>query len=947
MMAAAVPVATYRLQLSAAFTFDDAAKLVPYLRALGISHLYASPFLKARAGSTHGYDIIDHNTINAEFGGEAGFERLSAALKAADIGLILDFVPNHMGVGFADNAWWLDVLEWGEKSSYAAAFDIDWDLLPHRHGGGVLAPILGTPYGRALENGEIVLKYDPAEGSFSAWYYEHRLPIRPDRYGEILRGIVNAATAGNEPAGRRLLEIAALHRHPRAPSRSEAPAFKAALAAIEDGAQVIERGIHIFRPLPEHPDSALPLHRLLERQHYRIAHWKLAGNEINYRRFFDINSLAGLRVEDLDTFRRVHDLVARLIADDKLQGLRLDHIDGLWDPIQYARRLQRLIRAAQGGSRRPFYVIVEKILAEGERMPELPGVAGTTGYEWLNVISRVLVDDTALAPLDRFRREATDNPRPFRQIVERAKARVLDNLLSSEFTVLARLLMRIAAGHYRTRDFTAARLEAALRLFVIEFPVYRTYINSITAGPSPEDRATIDRAIVAARARWFGADTEIFDFLRDVITLDLIAPGRTGYSGARVKRFAFKLQQFTGPMMAKSLEDTAFYRYFRLLALNEVGGDPAAGGLSPREFHERMKARAAEAPHGLTATATHDTKRGEDARMRVLAIAELSNEWMPAVHAWQGLNARFANNTGDARAPSLGVEYMLYQTLIGAWPLEGVTESFIERMEAYAIKAAREGKVDTSWINPDEAYEAALKRFVRSILSAAESTEFIESFGAFAQRTALLGALNSLSQLALKLTMPGVPDVYQGTELWDLSLVDPDNRRPVDFAARVVALERATTPDWHAVAAAWPDGAIKFALLRELLPLRNQHASLFVEGAYQPVEVVGAHRDHVVAFARVSGPDAIVVAAGRHFAPFTDGGRQWPSPAAWDAELVLDGFSSLRAPHAADSLPLPRVPISGLFDPLPVAILRATIGRRSDRIRRSAPSVVEPVVAAG
>ena len=943
-MPPAVPIATYRLQLSAAFTFDDAARLVPYLKALGISHLYASPFLTARAGSTHGYDIINHNEINPEFGGEAGFARLSAALREAGIGLILDFVPNHMGIGYADNGWWLDVLEWGEKSPCAATFDIDWDLLPHRRGGGVLLPILGSPYGSVLENGEIVLRYDAATGTFSAWYYEHRLPIRPDRYGEIIRTIVNAATAGNEPVGRQLLQVAARHRHPRAPSYAEAPAFKAALAAIEGGADVIERGIHIFRPTRGDPDSALPLHRLLERQHYRVAHWRLAGNEINYRRFFDINDLAGIRIEDLDTFRRVHALVARLIADGKLQGLRLDHIDGLWDPIQYCRRLQRLVHAAQGGSRRPFYVVVEKILADDEPLPPLPGVAGTTGYEWLNVISRLLVDEAGLEPLDRFRREATDNPRPFRQIVERAKARVLDNLLSSEFTVLARLLGRIAAGHYRTRDFTLVRLAVALRLFILAFPVYRTYIGA--TGPAPEDRAIIRRALAAARARWFGADVEIFDFLHDAITLDLVSPGRAGYSIPRVRRFAFKLQQFTGPMMAKSLEDTAFYRYFRLLALNEVGGDAAGSGLTPHQFHHRMKDRAARLPHGLTATATHDTKRGEDARMRVLAIAELRGDWIEAVKTWQTLNARFAENVKEVRAPSLGAEYMLYQTLVGAWPTDGVDESFVDRIEVYAIKAAREGKVDTSWINPEEAYESALKRFVHRMLDPSESSEFIASFTAFARRGALIGALNSLSQLTLKATMPGVPDFYQGTEFWDLSLVDPDNRRPVDFAARSAALASLTEPDWSALAAAWPDGRVKFALARHLLALRNQHAALFAQGAYRPIGVEGRDRDHVVAFARTYGGAAIIVAVGRLFAPFTEAGRRLPSPAAWDATLLLDGFSALRDTRTGQMiLPPAHVTIARLFAPVPVAILQARVESRNQLIRRPRVPIAEPVIA--
>jgi (1->4)-alpha-D-glucan 1-alpha-D-glucosylmutase len=927
-MIPAVPIATYRLQLSSAFGFDDAAKLVPYLRSLGISHLYASPFLKARAGSTHGYDIIDHSQLNPEFGGEAAFARLSAALAQADIGLILGFVPNHMGVGGADNAWWLNVLEWGPKSPHAASFDIDWDTLPYRSDGGVLLPILGRPYGEALENGEIVLRYDGQEGSFSAWYFEHRLPIRPDRYGEMLRTIVGHAGAGEEATGRRLLELAALHRHPRAPSREQAPAFKAALAAVPGAAELIERGIGVYRPDPADHASAGALHRLLERQHYRLAHWRVAGSEINYRRFFDINSLAGLRVEDTHTFRLVHELVARLIAENRLQGLRLDHIDGLRDPLQYCRRLQRLIRQMQkNGGRRPFYVVVEKILADGEAMPRFAGVAGTTGYEWVNVIARLLVHDGALEPLDRLRREITDNPRTFRQILERAKLRVLDNMLASEFTVLTRLLARIAAGHYATRDYTIDRLRAALQLFVLEFPVYRTYVTA--SGPSTEDRATINRAIGAARARWYGSDVDIFDFLRDTLTLDLVAPNRAGYSSARVRRFALKVQQFTGPMMAKSLEDTAFYRYFRLLALNEVGGDPPAPGLSVAEFHRRMETRAANFPYGLTATATHDTKRGEDARARVLAISELAGDWAQAARHWHELNDHLAGRADGMRAPSLGHEYMLYQTLVGTWPLDGPDGSLLERMHEYAIKAAREGKVETSWINPNEAYESALKNFLSAILDPTQSAPFLESFGTFARRAALLGALNSLTQLALKTTMPGIPDFYQGTELWDLSLVDPDNRRTVDFRARIEAIDAVgDRPDWAALTESWPDGRIKLALTRRLLALRNELRLTFRDGSYQPLAVEGPHRDHVVAFARAAGRDAAIIVVGRHFAPLTEGGRNWPAARVWEASVTLDGFSSLRhwltpdKPVSAGTLP-----VSSLFGTLPVAVLQGVPAR--------------------
>ncbi len=567
-----IPTATYRLQLSSSFGFEEAARLAPYLQSLGISHLYASPFLKARAGSPHGYDIVDHGELNPEFGGEQAFGRLADALATAGLGLILDFVPNHMAVGGADNAWWLDVLEWGPRSPHAASFDIDWGTLPYRREGGVLLPILGKRYGDSLEGGEIVLKFDSVEGSFSAWYDEHRLPIRPDRYSDILKSVVAAAAAQNEPAGRRLMEIASLYRDPRAPSRSDAPAFKSALAGLEGGADIIDRGLEAYRPSPADRTRALALHRLLERQHYRLAHWRVAVSEINYRRFFDISDLAGIRVEDPRTFAAVHRLVARLIGEGRLQGLRIDHIDGLYDPAQYCRRLGRLIRQARGSSSRsrPFYTVVEKILADGEAMPALPDIAGTTGYEWLNAISRLLVDERGLAPLDAYRQEVTEISRSFDEVLERAKLRVLDTMLASEFTVLVRLVARIAAGHWESRDYTIDRLRAALQLFIVAFPLYRTYITD--AGPSPADRATVDRAIAAARARWFGSDSDIFDFLADALTLDLIAPGRSGYSIARVRRFAAKVQQFTGPMMAKSLEDTAFYRYLRLLALNEVGG---------------------------------------------------------------------------------------------------------------------------------------------------------------------------------------------------------------------------------------------------------------------------------------------------------------------------------------------------------------------------------------
>jgi (1->4)-alpha-D-glucan 1-alpha-D-glucosylmutase len=912
----AIPLATYRLQLTAEFNFERAAEVVPYLKALGITHLYASPFMKARQGSAHGYDVVDHTKLNPELGGEAGFAKLSDALRAHDLGLILDFVPNHVGVHFADNPWWLDTLEWGPASPHASAFDIDWDLLPHRKRGGVLLPILGSSYGEALERGEIELRYDENEGSFSCWYFEHRLPIAPERYGEVLRTVVKEADAETSEAGKRILALASRYHGLRHPNRQEAPHFKQELKEIAGDAEIIARGLDAYRASADRLARTLALHHLLERQHYRLGHWRLASSDINYRRFFDVNSLAGLRVEEASVFEAAHRLVKRLIAEGKLQGLRLDHIDGLRDPAQYFQRLRRLIREAQGDDPKPFYVVVEKILGEGEQLHDFAGVHGTTGYEWMNAITQLLVDGKGLDALDEVWRQISNQPPRLEPVLKEAKRRVLETLLTSEFTVLVRLLARIASGHYSSRDFSADSLRQALELYVLHFPVYRTYLSG--AGHDAHDRALIEITIAQARAEWYAADEGIFDFLRDALTLDLTKPGRPPHSAPRVRRFALKLQQFTGPLMAKSLEDTAFYRFHRLLALNEVGGDPAAPALSIPNFHEMMQARAQDWPHGMTATATHDTKRGEDTRARLMALPEIPGEWTSKVARWKVLNATHLVTDGAVRAPSAAAEYMLYQTLLGAWPLQGPDASFTERMKAFAQKAAREGKEQTSWLNPHANYEAGLSTFIERILDPSISGEFLESMAALAQRVALLGALNSLSQLTLKATLPGVPDFYQGTEFWDLSLVDPDNRRPVDFNARTDVLAQLGETDWSTLAKSWPNGHIKLAGTARLLQLRAQLADVFTSGDYHALEVSGPHRDHVVAFARRRGKEACIVAVARHFAAFTDGGRNWPRSAAFEGALNLRGFSLENTQASEEELPL-----AALFSEMPVAVLKA------------------------
>ena len=882
------PLATYRLQLTKDFGFEQAAEIAPYLKALGVTHVYSSPFMRARSGSTHGYDVVDHNAFNPELGGEAAFEKLSAALRANGLGLILDFVPNHMGVHYSDNAWWLDVLEWGPKSRYAKSFDIDWDMLPHRRKPGVLVPILGTSYGEALSRGDIKLRYDDDAGAFSAWYYEHKLPIAPQRYSDLLRTVVAHARAEDSAAGAALLELARSTSGPNNPSQQDAPKLKQELARIASGGTVIAQGLDAF--CAENGSAqALALHHLLERQHYRLSHWRLASSEINYRRFFDINSLAGLRMEDRETFERVHGLVRKLVAEDRIQGLRIDHIDGLHDPAQYLQRLRHLIHGAQGPSPRSFMVVIEKILGESETLRSFDGCDGTTGYEWLNQFSQVLLHPQGHAELKEVWRQAADRSPAFEPALVAAKRRVLETLLVSEFTVLTRLLARVAAGHASTRDFSEDSLRQALALFVVHFPVYRTYIRGRTANSA--DRQTIEQAIAKARADWFAADDGIFEFLRDALTLDLLAPGRSPHSKPRVRRFAAKIQQFTGPLMAKALEDTAFYRFPLLLALNEVGGNPAASPMPLTTFHAHMSARAQKWPNGLTATATHDTKRGEDARMRILSIAELAGDWTAVLGRWKTLNARYVSAADGQRSPSIVDEYMICQALVGALPLDGVSAGFVERFQQYAQKAVREEKVYSSWLNPNTAYEAGVAAFVAAILDRTRSAEFLDSLLAFAQRTALLGALNSLSQLTLKATVPGVPDFYQGTEFWDLSLVDPDNRRPVDFTARAKNLNEIRGKQMK-FANVWKDGTAKLAWTAQLLEFRRRHAEVFASGNYAPLAVEGRHADHVIAFSRRLREKACAVVVLRYFAPFTRDGADWPEFGSLDARIT-DGAMEL------------------------------------------------------
>jgi (1->4)-alpha-D-glucan 1-alpha-D-glucosylmutase len=900
--------ATYRLQLSGSCGFREATGLVPYLAALGVSHVYASPITEARPGSAHGYDIIDHNRLNPELGGKEEFNVFVDALHRHRMGLIVDFVPNHMGIG-ADNAMWLEVLEWGADSPYAPFFDINWDAARPDLKGRVLLPVLGAQYGEILENGEIGLRFDAAEGSFSAWYFEHRFPISPVSYVTVL-----------EAAGKALAgladDFAALATWSVDIAREDAVVLKSRLAEAAGepaGARAIASALAQFAGRPGEPASFERLHRLLEAQHYRIAHWRVAAEEINYRRFFNINDLAGLRMELPELFERTHRLLFELIQRRDVQGVRVDHIDGLFDPRAYCEQLRQAFET-------PLYIVVEKILARYEMLPDWP-VAGTTGYDFANQVLGIFVDPAGESAMTRLYQRFAGREETFDDVLYAAKLRIMRVNLASEMNVLAGEFHRLSMRERRTRDFTLNGMLAALEEVIAAFPVYRTYVSP--RGVGADDRRYIGWAVSQAKKRWRGADTSIFDFLHAILTVQAPAQPDTSRGGALYAAMHF--QQITGPVMAKSAEDTAFYRYTRLLALNEVGGDPRRFGVSVAAFHHLAQERARLWPRAMVTTATHDTKRGEDARIRLALLSEMPREWGRRLSQWFRLNRSRRFEIDNEIVPSRNVENLFYQALLGAWPPQlgpgdaaGVNK-LAARLEEYMIKAVREAKQQTSWSNPNAAYETALRRFVQGVLDPGRANPFLSEFHAFVGALARPGAVASLAQLALKLTVPGVPDIYQGGELWDFSLVDPDNRRLVDWDLHRALLERIATAQAEDLAREWQDGREKLFVTQRLLALRRAHPALFAEGDYQPLEIEGEKSGHLCAFARRRGNCAIVVAVPRLLHRlYRDGSApDWgrteiilPSPSAWRDWLT---GRRLAARH--------RVSAASLFADFPVSVL--------------------------
>ena len=976
------PSATYRLQLGQGFGFDQAAKVVPYLAQLGVSDVYLSPILQASPGSTHGYDVVDHGRLNEELGGAVAYRRLCEALRAHGLGQIVDFVPNHMGIG-AQNRWWVDVLENGPSSVHAPYFDIDWNPVKGELRNKVLVPLLGDQYGAVLERGELELFREG--GGFTLRYYDHRFPVAPGRIAQLLRyGLDDlAAELGSSDPSLQELEsiVTQLEKLPR---RSETEPDKvverarekevakrrlAALCASSPRVcRHIDANVKRFNGVPGDPRSFDLLDGLLDNQAYRIAYWRTAGEEINYRRFFDINNLAAIRMEDDRVFQDAHRLVIGLLAEGTATGLRIDHPDGLYDPATYFRNLQvaflvarcRLLAGVDGASapngsweleawvrqaieeaqdagqlpRRPVYVAAEKILSRRETLPDAWAISGTTGYDFLGAATGLFVDPTAEPALTDAYDGFVGGTKDFAAITYAKKKLIMSSSMASEINMLATRLNRISETNRRTRDFTLNELGRALIEFIACFPIYRTYIRGPdTASVDARDRQYIEQTIARAKRLARTTNASVYDFLRDVMLLrypeTLSAAER-----AMWLEFTLKLQQVTGPVTAKAVEDTAFYNYHRLIALNEVGGDPRVFGTTLHEFHAFCAERQARFPHTLNATSTHDTKRSEDVRVRICALTEVPQEWAAHVSHWAQLNAPHKTDVEGEPAPDPEDEYLLYQTLVGACPPDEpgtpAWEEFVARVNAYVEKAAREAKLHTSWTNPNAEYEAAMRRFVEAVLQA---RPFLDAFLPFARRIARAGAVNALSLAALKCFAPGVPDVYQGCELQDLSLVDPDNRRRIVFDGRAALLNeldhrtedlegrRALVREVGAIENL-QDGRAKLLLLREALRFRQSAAELFRHAEYQALPVEGPDAVHVIAFARWHAEGAAVLVAPRWVLARIDSAV---SGLRWSGQVRLPesarGFENLVTGEKIDA-PGP-VELARLWAEFPVALLRA------------------------
>lgn len=926
-----VPASTYRLQLRKEFPFAEASRIVPYLHALGISHCYCSPVLMSAPGSTHGYDVNDYHRIDTDLGGHGGYADFVAKAHAHGMGMLLDFVPNHMGIQGTSNRWWQDVLECGPYSPHADFFDIDWGDTEKGERARVLVPILDNQYGVVLEAGRFAIRFDGAKGTLTVHYEDLRFPLCPGTYADLLEG---AAAQANVPADARevlsqlVAGFRALPRGDDAPiEQAPRDELKRRLAEAARLSEAVRNAIaqHLAEINGQAGDarSMDRLDAIISDQHYRLAHWKTGAHEVNYRRFFAIDTLIGLRMENPKVFEETHRFIGGLVRANLATGLRIDHIDGLRNPLEYLERLQALAVPEGTAATNPFYVVVEKILAEHEELDSAWPTHGTTGYEFIPQLSSVIVDPAAERKFTRLYAEFTQQEETFAEVVYANKRPVLEEMFANAVNQLGHQLANLVSGDRRWRDLTRHELIVAIREIMAALRVYRIY-RRMNAECRPDDAREIELACTEALRRNSNRDAQAFEFVRDLLIGRYPPPSASMQFRRSLWRWVLTFQQYTGAVMAKSVEDTAFYVYNRFVALNEVGGHPSTFGGTVTDFHATNARRREVSPHSMITTSTHDTKFGEDVRARLYVLSEIPDEWADWVREWRELNARFKTSVDDREAPDANEEYRLYQTLLGCWPAEPFEpdEAFRERIRDHVRKAVNEAKVNTHWLHPNEKWIEACDRFVNALLTPETGRAFLASFTPKAQRIAHLGVVNSLAQVVLKATSPGVPDIYQGCELWNLSLVDPDNRRLVDwdFVQKVAA--QAKSSSWLELLRQWRHGGIKLRLTQELMRFRRDHAKLFQEGDYEPLFARGRFADRIVAYQRRTNEGAVLVVVPRLSAAlgvpplglvWEDTQLQLPGNGAW-----RDVLTGTERPGGESTL------LADIFQTLPLAVFSQT-----------------------
>ncbi len=968
-----IPVSTYRVQFNYQFRFEDAKKIIPYLHELGITDIYASPYFKTKKGSLHGYDIVRHTSFNSEIGTKEAYYELIDDLQRLGMGQILDIVPNHMCISTKDNVWWMDVLENGPSSLYAKYFDIDWEPVKIELKNKILLPILGDQYGRILENQEIKLSFE--EGAFFVDYYDNKFPLRPQTYTLVLEHRIDELKNLLSDENLHLIEllsiITALKHLPQYTEtenekiierQREKEVTKKRLRNLYNKSPEIRmfigQNIKLFNGIKGEPESFDLLDNLLSEQIYRLSYWRVATEEINYRRFFDINELASIRIEDPVVFKETHKLIFKLIREGKVTGLRVDHPDGLYNPLEYFQRLQRdcflCLRLGHLGmvkedipsdvledlqendslyfphtdtesdieseileqynkissanpKFKPFYIVGEKILIKDERMPEDWPIFSTTGYVFINTLNGIFVDTENMKAFDEIYTRFTKARMNFHDIIYEKKKLITHVSMASEINTLGHYLNRLSEKNRHTRDFTLNSLTTAIIEVIAFFPVYRTYANG--AGINDKDRRYIELAVTKANRKNPAISASIFDFVKDVLLLnypkDICDADKKEWTD-----FLMRFQQITGPVMAKGLEDTAFYVYNRLVSLNEVGGSPDRFGTSLETFHGKNIERMKFWPNALIATSTHDTKRSEDVRARINVLSEIPDEWRKCLINWRSLNRKKKPVVEGQRVPDINEEYLLYQTLIGAWAVGTINETeydiFKKRIKDYMLKALREAKVNSSWISPNTIYEDAFSIFIDKLMDNKSDNQFLRDFEVFQKKVSHFGMFNSLSQTLLKITSPGVPDFYQGTEIWDYSLVDPDNRRPVNYSTRIEMLQQLKRRESEhgplklakELTINKDDGMIKLYLTYKALNFRKANRELFEIGEYISLETMGERANNVCVFVRRIGNIRAIVIAPRFFTKLISGNDGLPlGKEIWKDTFIVIPFADIGAKY--------------------------------------------------